>query len=180
MGFKQFLTEASGGNAYIWKKGDQWMLVRPEANSNKSTQMTSSIDGHLESDVVPKTLEEIEALSDGFYTCTMTTNRFKHSISNVKKSDPKKELAKIEKAEQKTKSAFSDMEAGSRGNAGKSFQGMVRGAQETVARKRQEKKDWLGWLDKAKKISDVVVYDKRNTNWDTKYRHDLLKSFDIK
>ena len=112
-----------------------------------------------------KTIDSIESLSDGFYTCNMETIKFRELVSNIKPSDPKKEISKIELANTKAKNLFTDAEAGGRGNSGKTFQGMVRGSQETASLLRKEKLSWLNSMIKATSISSIVIYDKSNNNW---------------
>jgi hypothetical protein len=179
---EQVLTESAGrSNGYFWKKGDQWLAWVPGKGNDRGTALSSEDYDSMKGFHNPKTISVAEEASDGFYLASVETGRgARLTLSNIKSTTPEKELKKIEKSEQKTKGTFTDMEAGGRGSQGKSFQGMVRGAQEASYYVRENKKKWLNEFKKAKKVSDLVVYDKNGLNWDTKSRHEFMRKEGLK
>ena len=175
---EQVLTESAGrSNGYFWKKGDQWLAWIPGKGNDRGKALSSEDYDSMKGFHNPKTISVAEEASDGFYLASVETGRgARLTLSNIKSTTPEKELKKIEKAESKGKVAFTDMESGGRGTRGQNFQGMVRGAQEASYYVRENKKKWLNEFKKAKKVSDLVVYDKNGLNWDTKWRDDYMKS----
>jgi hypothetical protein len=167
-------------NAFFWKKGKEWLAVKPQSGNKSTITLSSKSDEPFYGTNEEKSLDAIKEVGNGFYKCYIGDGTFRnYQVTNIAKADVNKEIAKIEKAEGKTKSAFTDTESGGRGTRGQNFQNAVRGGQEAASRTRQEKLVWLEHIKKAKKLSDIVLYKGPNveTAWRAKSLGDMLKGY---